>query len=211
MANATTDDETGNTKNGQDKTTGTQVDVDPRGDVFLEMGGPNGMTRLRVSSKVLSLASTVFDTMFTSSFLESLQHRGSDGQSYIPLPEDDKDAMLTICEALHYRSPELMDGLGIDCVVQIGALVDKYDLARAVRPWGALWLRARAREAPVKDLGELLSTAYQLEDEEAFSEISFRMICHRQEGFESSIGFDSRSPPANARGRQKIVVARGRS
>jgi hypothetical protein len=46
--------------------------IDPKGDVVLVVGTEDKVS-IRVSSKVLSIASKVFDRMFTGSFKEALE------------------------------------------------------------------------------------------------------------------------------------------
>ena len=73
-------------------------------DLILEATGQHGKIDLYVSFRVLSPASTVFDTMLSSDFKEGvLQNDGSD-RKRTPLLEDDRDALLYVCLVVHHRN-----------------------------------------------------------------------------------------------------------
>lgn len=87
--------------------------VEPTGDLLLLVGSEGCEQKLiRVSSKVLSLASRVFATMLGPRFAEC--HPLSDQKSSkiggkptlpltIALPEDDPELMSWFCNAIHLR------------------------------------------------------------------------------------------------------------
>ena len=79
----------------------TFTDVDPHDDVLLLLG-PSKNVSLRVSSKALSLASTVFAALFSPRFSEGQPLSSSTEARNVPLPEDDLEAMTQICYAIHF-------------------------------------------------------------------------------------------------------------
>ncbi len=72
----------------------SKIIVDPDHDTVLRLNGYD----LLVSSKVLSLASPVFEAMFKPHFKEGVELHSQLGESLIiPLPEDDLEATTLFC------------------------------------------------------------------------------------------------------------------
>lgn len=71
--------------------------IDPDGDVLLCVGED---TRLLVSSKVLSVASKPFKTMFSPRFMEG-QALSTMNPPHVDFPDDDARAMEDLCRILH--------------------------------------------------------------------------------------------------------------
>ncbi|EXJ58874.1 hypothetical protein A1O7_06304 [Cladophialophora yegresii CBS 114405] len=70
--------------------------------------------RVRVSSKVMSLASPVFIAMFTSGFKESWTFRGTASDpSSISLPDDDSAAFIYLSKVIHFQDPKLPNNVDI--------------------------------------------------------------------------------------------------
>lgn len=60
---------------------------------------------LAVSSKILCLASPVFNTMFRSSFKEAvnlMDNKASSTPYFLDLPEDDAEAKTVFCKIIHF-------------------------------------------------------------------------------------------------------------
>ena len=112
--------------------------ADPNGDVDF-LVGPLEKT-LKVSSKVLSLASPVFAALFSPKYSEGNALSISTDMHQIQLPDDDPEALGLVCCALHHRqiAPHriIVEKLG-----KVAAVCDKYDLAEALAPWSSLWLQ----------------------------------------------------------------------
>lgn len=136
--------------------------VDSDGDVLLEMSSLDGKIRLRVSSRILSLASSVFKKVFHSGFKES-QGENSACLRSVPLPEDDGEGVTVVCNILHHRVDDVPLDIATDCLVSIATICDKYELARVISPWSSMWLRRRIETAVGEDLNRLLSAAYILD------------------------------------------------
>lgn len=105
------------------------VDVDPKGDVILQ----TVTTNIRVSSKVLSLASPVLDGMFSKKRKVLIS---SD-------PEDDVETLTLLCRFLHHRldPEEVRTPVSMEHLVEFAKLGAKYRCIPAVKAQGRQWLR----------------------------------------------------------------------
>ena len=120
-------------------------DVDPAGDLVLKLGPVDEPFLIRVSSKVLSLASPVFAAMLSPRFAEGQALEDSKGMvdstTTIALPDDEPNAMSLICCTLHFQEdaaqrpwfqPGILMGLAVTC--------DKYNMSKALSPWSRIWM-----------------------------------------------------------------------
>ena len=112
--------------------------IDSSGDIMLEVGDPATSVRIRASSKALSLASPVFAAMFNPRFAEGKAVSSGEFQP-IALPDDDPDAITTLCNAVHLRSSRVSVA-SFASLEKLGLLCDKYDCAEALAPWSTRWL-----------------------------------------------------------------------
>ena len=120
--------------------TGVLNSDDPKCDLVLEVTGQEGAIDLCVSSKALSLASSVFDKMLSSRFKEGISQIEGSGRKRIPLPEDDGDALLSICLVVHHRLSELAEALSPRVVLEIASVSEKYDFTDTLRHWSTVWI-----------------------------------------------------------------------
>ena len=105
------------------------ITIDPEGDVYFQLA----QVELRVSSKALGLASPVWKTMFSPRFKEgTLLIR--DGTCRIPLPDDNSDAVVLICEVLHHKFRRT-ENLSRELLGEVALLVHKYDCVQAFHFW----------------------------------------------------------------------------
>lgn len=74
------------------------LDIDPDGDVYL----CTDKFKLLVSSKVLSVASPVFQKLFGPHFAEGSQVSSTRPGSVL-LSEDNAEALVALCQILHYQ------------------------------------------------------------------------------------------------------------
>lgn len=94
---------------------------------------------LRVSSRHLALASTIFCGMLDSGCKEAsmLQMNGS---VVIPLPEDDPDALIILLDIIHGKTRRVPHYLGFGQLIKLASLIDYYQILEAVDMWFDVWL-----------------------------------------------------------------------
>ena len=152
------------------------VVIDEDGDTDLECKFADGTKLLRVSSKVLSLASPVMKKLFTSGFREGVD---PSPRRCVPLPEDNGEALLLVCSVVHHHA-EIESGLlGVDALENVATLVDKYDMSKTLRTWSACWLEGALESVTPGTFDSLLRSAYLLDDSKSFSKVSWKIICNR--------------------------------
>ena len=156
---------------------------DPKCDLVLEVTGQEGAIDLHVSSKALSLASLVFDKMLSSQFQEGVQQSEGPDRKRISLPEDDGDALLSICLVVHHRLGKLVEVFSPCAVLKIAYVSEKYDFTDTLRHWSTVWLRKSSHDSSVEDLECLLGAASLFDDWEEFSRISFDYVCQQNGSF----------------------------
>ena len=101
------------------------VRTDDKGNVILLV---QNTIKLRLSSKIFSVASKPFAAMFGPSFAEGQGLDGAQAKD-IPLPEDDAEAFEVLCKYLHHKSSDLvLKELNVYLLISLGVLIDKYDL-----------------------------------------------------------------------------------
>ena len=105
------------------------ITIDPEGDVYFQLAE----VELRVSSKVLGLASSVWKAMFSPRFKEGT-NLAQYGTCRIPLPDDNSDAMILICEVLHHKFCRT-ENPNQELLGEVALLVHKYDCVQAFRSW----------------------------------------------------------------------------
>lgn len=96
---------------------------------------------------------------------------------HLPLPEDDFEAMVTICSVLHGRSREAMAESDSIEILNVAVAADKW-ACTAPLSWAARdWLKCEG----IKDTGELWRltlAAYLLDDQEGFADATRGLIFH---------------------------------
>lgn len=97
-------------------------------------------TRVRCSSKHLSLASPVFKAMFSSNFKESAVLQ-STGTLNVPLPDDDATPLLILLNIIHGQTKEIPQEMDLYMLTRIAIMVDKYRLqGLAVKIMSRIWI-----------------------------------------------------------------------
>ncbi|KAK1807533.1 hypothetical protein LTR12_018119 [Friedmanniomyces endolithicus] len=134
---------------------------------------------LRVSSKILSVASTFFKTMFESGFREALEPHFDLTPTQIPLPDDDRIALTTVCRVVHYRAREAPQALTADDLVRIEAICDKYDFTEALQMWSSSVLRTEIARADIDDMYKLLEAVSLLDSWEEYGQVLTQIILRR--------------------------------
>ncbi len=115
--------------------------ADPNGDVKFIIGDPNSAKTLRVSSKVLSLASPVFAALFSLKSSEGVALRNSTNVSEISLPDDDPEAMQLVCHILHHGH-DITRKVSVALLEKVATLCDKHDTVTPLSAWSEVWLHA---------------------------------------------------------------------
>lgn len=131
---------------------------------------------LLVSSKMLSLASSVFAATLSSKFKEGLSKDGWLETSSISLPDDEVEAFTVICKAIHYRVDDIPEDLSLSCLKNLAIVCDKYDMTRSLMGWNTAWLRAGIESSAPEDFSKLLLAAYVLDIPAMFSKLSWEII-----------------------------------
>ena len=103
--------------------------IDPGGDVILVCG----RTELQVSSKVLGLASPVFEALFSPKFAEG--QPTSSKTNRIQLHDDDAESMRFMCAVLHHKCADTT-GIGLERLERLAVVTDKYDVGIFLRNFG---------------------------------------------------------------------------
>lgn len=116
------------------------VDADPNGDVSLLIGDPSNANTLRVSSKALSLASPVLAALVSPKYAEGMALSSSTDVRQIALPDDDPEALILICHALHHRRITPRQ-ISFELLGKAAVICDKYDMATGLTPWSELWVQ----------------------------------------------------------------------
>ena len=150
-----------------------KFEVDPEGDVFL-------MTRekeLRVSSKIMSTASKVFEVMLRPVFKEGVD-LANDEKCHISLPDDDPVAMLALCCIIHHQLSGNPNVNSTDFTVKTAVLADKYDCMKAVYLWmeSQSWRLLRTSGLTETKQASLLLVAYLSNNLLLFREITRRVL-----------------------------------
>ena len=144
--------------------------------------GPDKVS-IRASSKVLRLASRVFDKMLGPHFAEgqSLLGEGSPEKSAtspteVTLPDDDPEAMVLFCDIIHFKRHATPD-ISLPLLKRMASLSDKYDSSLALSSESDVWLS----NFTCSKEGEscfliMLWISYAMGNHRAFSRISREMI-----------------------------------
>ena len=119
------------------------TDADPTGDPVLELGSGEDTVLVRVSSKVLTLASPVFAAMLSPRFSEGQALAASSAGAPITvlLPDDDPEATLWLCtrNALDFQK-HVCEEISFKVIKNIAVACDKYDMSKAFSPWSQAWM-----------------------------------------------------------------------
>ena len=145
--------------NTPESATAQTTDIDPAGDVILDVGieACGDKAHLRVSSKVLSLASPVFAAMFGPKWFDGVNKVSASEPQHISLPEDDSSPMKWICQILHYHK-DISTEKDILFLVGVAELCDKYDLESPIKTWARLCLenaKVTTRSLHLHDMKEV--------------------------------------------------------
>ena len=161
-----------------------EIEIDPEGDVELKLSSGEGdkktATNLIVASKILTLASPVFDKMLNSTFREGIA-KTTEGKVTIRLPEDDPEAMTILCRALHHVNRLIPGHLDTALLEKIAILCNKYDCTTALTPHAKVWIIYGLDFHPGPcDLDRLLFAAYLLDVPPEFGSVAGELLFNHE-------------------------------
>lgn len=160
---------------------GTFHNADSAGDLMLLVGPDKEL--IRVSSKVLSLASPVFARMLGPHFAEgqSLLEKGSLENSAVSptevtLRDDDPEAMILFCDTVHFKR-HATPNITFPLLAKMASLSDKYDSSLALGSQSEVWLsNFKGSKEGESCFMKMLWISYALGNHRAFSSISREMV-----------------------------------
>ncbi|KAF2165590.1 hypothetical protein M409DRAFT_23883 [Zasmidium cellare ATCC 36951] len=138
--------------------------------------GNNKITKIRVSSAILTMTSPVFATLLGPHFREGQEPRNPSSPLEIPLPEDDLQTMSDLCLLLHHICvPEFALASDLDRVVAFAVAADKWDCTEALTLQSrGILLQALYHNVVSDDgvgLAKLATIAYCLNEEQIFADV----------------------------------------
>ncbi|GKT64726.1 hypothetical protein ColTof4_07123 [Colletotrichum tofieldiae] len=143
----------------------------PAWDAALVVADEKSRKKFLVSSQVLRIASTYFNTLFTSNFEEGTKtQKGLRPNIY--LHDDSPDAMEVILSILHYKYKSEWNIMSPESFAVIATHCDKYCCTASLRPWVDKWIANCSRTIERRDIGYLLVATYAFGEPLPFQKIS---------------------------------------
>ena len=153
--------------------------IDKNGDVLIQTSAKEFL----VSSKILAVASPVFEAMFKSNFLEGSTIRNVQHPLELPLPDDDPDALAVLLHTSHFSSKYKLSKLKADLQLDIAQLCDKYDCKMSVYGESGRWLRSlNERDDESSVLWTLSTVAFLMGHVDEFSNLTTRLMLKSSAG-----------------------------
>lgn len=113
-----------------------------------------------------------------------LKRTSDDNEPYeIPLPDDDKDSMETLCKVLHLQHSGLDLTPNIERIKAFSEAADKYDCIDATKFFITAWI-CQFVSPNLHETGGLLTITYLYNDALAFQTMSKRLIAGWTAGFD---------------------------
>jgi len=143
-------------------------------------------TLQQVSSKILSLASPVFGAMLGPRYAEgrALSDNTTSATVIIRFPEDNSEALLWLCEALHFQK-DVNEEIAFTLLKDLAITCDKYGMSRALSSWSEAWMQKSWKgsiEAGGEDEHEqILWISYAFGHHGAFRKSSRDIVRHYSE------------------------------
>lgn len=152
------------------------VEIDPHGDLILQVCSGTTEYLLKVSSKVLSVASPVFRSMLETAFLEDrgLHLVSSVSPFVMQLHDHHYPSMLTIMNITHLRMRQIPSKLSLEDFYHLAVLCDKYDLREIFLPWVQSWTETLRPETIACPRWLVISWVFRLEC--IFTNVTLEMI-----------------------------------
>ena len=109
--------------------------------------------RIRVSSKHLMLASSVFKRLLKLGSTEGVKY----GRAQLRLPDDNPTALLILMNLIHGQLRKIPEKVDMDTLIEISLLVGKYELVESTGWFADRWLSELETERVEKDTTTMLS------------------------------------------------------
>ncbi|USW55680.1 Putative SKP1/BTB/POZ domain superfamily protein [Septoria linicola] len=106
--------------------------------LLLKIARLTDKTKIIVSSAILRQGSAVFNTMLAPKFKEGT-FLAAFSQVDIPLPDDDCEALITLCKLLHLHDI-VKEKQSPNQILQLAILADKYDCCGVLRVIYGIWV-----------------------------------------------------------------------
>ncbi|KAL1847059.1 hypothetical protein Plec18170_008835 [Paecilomyces lecythidis] len=149
------------------------VEIDPNADVALRVESKD----LLVSSKILSMASTVFDRMMSN---DGTERSDPNALLILRLQDDDHEALTLLCRLLHHKFDGVSEALpSLHILLDFISLAKKYEFLPSVQFQASHWLHRKAGSLgrlSLEDKKKIYSAACLLGNEEDFRSISMETI-----------------------------------
>ena len=107
------------------------TEVDPSGDLTVQVGENEHQKAFIVSSKAMCLASHVWCEMLDSTNLCE--------QNLVDLTDDDPEALLILLQISHLQFSNVPLHVEYTLLVHLAVLCDKYEMAHLLLPWITPW------------------------------------------------------------------------
>jgi len=162
--------------------------IDKHGDVLLQLRkeGDRNARSLLVSSRVLSLASTVFEAMFNGNFAEG-QDLSYVSPRAVPVPDDDPIIMELLCNIFHMQMSEVPDKLDMKSFADFAVLCDKYDCREAIRFQAKVWVFGLISDPDAPNFEKLLFVTYVLDLPHEFRTVTLAIVRDRKTSIKVSV------------------------
>ncbi|KAH7125572.1 hypothetical protein B0J11DRAFT_434683 [Dendryphion nanum] len=161
--------------------------IDSSGDVILilhrEEDGPD--LKLKVNSKILSLASPIFHHMFDGRFAEG-QNLSAATPKEILLPSDKANLMQMLCLLVHFRCSRLPRTVDIETLADFAVLCDKYQCIEAAGWMSRGWVTSWLPHPKTANFEKLLFVTYVLGLPDEFNQVTRLLILNHT--FDLDIG-----------------------
>lgn len=158
--------------------------IDPNGDLILVVGTKE-KTSLRVQSKILSVASKVFLTMFSQSYMEGMGLASASEPYSVSLPEDDPEGLTILCKLLHFQFSSFTSTPTSEELMDLAVTAHKYDCVAALSCMSTKWLLDTDfhMDEGFYPAEELLVASYLLKNHDSFKEVTKQCVYGRSCSF----------------------------
>jgi hypothetical protein len=112
-------------------------------------------TRLRVSSRHLTLASPYFKRMLKGPWREG-NELASDGRVSIPMEVCDSPSLVILMNIIHGHTRKVPRSVDLDMLAKISVLVDLYECAEAVELFADTWIDQLKNDLPTTYVRDLI-------------------------------------------------------